>query len=131
VLHVHVGLLPVILRELCVDDFTLCARSTFPPGEVLARSMRREKGKKGKVKHTESREPPHNPCWQRVRLLSYRAVPHFILYALQALQQKSWVRPVEALPDASLWPTWVALREHLLSNVIEVRSSPEPSLIRN
>ena len=42
----------------------------------------------------------------------------------QAVADGRWDRPVEALPDASQWPTWGALRERILSSAVQVRREP-------
>jgi len=59
-----------------------------------------KKGKKGKV--AEPQEPPHDPGWER------------------SVESGKWERPAEALPDASQWPTWGALRERILTNAKEI-----------
>jgi len=59
-----------------------------------------KKGKKGKV--AEPQEPPHDPGWER------------------SVESGRWDRPAEALPDASQWPTWGALRERILTNAQEI-----------
>jgi hypothetical protein len=40
---------------------------------------------------------------------------------LQAVQSGRWERPPDALPDASSWPTWGALRERILTSCKQVR----------
>ena len=68
-------------------------------------------GKKGKAKkEAEPSEPPHDPGWER------------------AVEARRWDRPLDALPDPAVWPTWGALRERILSscNEIRVRCPPLP-----
>mmetsp|Transcript_17803 Transcript_17803/g.34028 ORF Transcript_17803/g.34028 Transcript_17803/m.34028 type:complete len:263 (-) Transcript_17803:359-1147(-) len=61
-----------------------------------------KKGKKGK-KDAEPTEPPHDPGWER------------------SVQSGRWERPPDALPDASSWPTWGALRERILTSCKEIK----------
>jgi len=60
-----------------------------------------KKGKKGK-KEAEPTEPAHDPGWER------------------AVASGRWDRPPDALPDASQWPTWGALRERILTSCKEI-----------
>jgi hypothetical protein len=70
----------------------------------------KSKGKKGKGKKGGSSEPLHDPGWNR------------------AVADGRWDRPVEALPDASQWPTWGALRERILSSAVKVSITHTQSL---
>ena len=51
-----------------------------------------------------AQEPAHDPSWGR------------------CLKQGIWERPIEALPSASAWPTWGALRERILLGCTEIRT---------
>mmetsp|Transcript_22964 Transcript_22964/g.74818 ORF Transcript_22964/g.74818 Transcript_22964/m.74818 type:complete len:260 (-) Transcript_22964:128-907(-) len=64
--------------------------------------MGKKGGKKKKGKDAEPTEPAHDPGWER------------------AVESGRWDRPAEALPDASQWPTWGALRERVLTASKEV-----------
>jgi len=63
-------------------------------------AMGKGKGKKGK--NADPQEPPHDPGWER------------------SVENRKWDRPAEALPDASQWPTWGAMRERILTNSVEI-----------
>jgi hypothetical protein len=55
-----------------------------------------------------------------------------LLSSTQAVESGVWDRPADALPDASDWPTWGALRERILMNAKEVRrASPGPARLPN
>ena len=106
-----------------------------------ARGMAKDKApaKSGKA----TAEPRHDPGWERVRTRSLarlsesfpRSLPRepssnvvLLFSSTQAVESGVWDRPADALPDASDWPTWGALRERILMNAKEVRrASPEPA----
>ena len=68
------------------------------------------KGKKKSKKDAELSEPPHDAAWER------------------AVESGVWDRPPDALPDASLWPTWGAYRERILTSAKEVNITWHASL---
>eukprot|EP00227_Mantoniella_beaufortii_P007460 CAMPEP_0197591762 /NCGR_PEP_ID=MMETSP1326-20131121/13901_1 /TAXON_ID=1155430 /ORGANISM="Genus nov. species nov., Strain RCC2288" /LENGTH=260 /DNA_ID=CAMNT_0043157317 /DNA_START=19 /DNA_END=801 /DNA_ORIENTATION=- len=72
--------------------------------------MGKGKGKKGKGGSSDPQEPPHDPGWER------------------SVENGKWDRPSEALPDASQWPTWGALRERILTNSVEITVTHTQSL---
>ena len=106
-----------------------------------ARGMAKDKApaKSGKA----TAEPRHDPGWERVRTRFLarlcqsfpRSLPRepssnvvLLFSSTQAVESGVWDRPADALPDASDWPTWGALRERILMNAKEVRrASPEPA----
>ena len=49
----------------------------------------------------------------------------------QAVQGGKWERPPDALPDASSWPTWGALRERILTSCKEVRFGESDLIARD
>jgi hypothetical protein len=86
------------------------------------------------------RRKPGRPCQSRDTILDGNGCVHTTLARLcfpffqespltsvrsshltQAVESGVWDRPVEALPAASDWPTWGALRERILMNASEVR----------
>ena len=106
-------------------------------------TMPKSKMSKSKKKMDNASEPPHDPGWERVGLtrattrlpsdlqpasrrphpetFRWRSPPSSLMFSRsQAVKDKRWNRPVEALPDASKWPTWGALRERILTNAEEV-----------
>ena len=75
--------------------------------------MPKAKGKNGKKKSkkdAELSEPPHDAAWER------------------AVESGVWDRPPDALPDASVWPTWGAYRERILTSAKEVNITWHASL---